>query len=295
MPYSKDISPLAPPSAQHLGPLARSPRRPFSSGPGRRPGFTIIELMVVIAIIAILIALLLPALRQVREVARQTICASNQRQLLVAAGVYANENREHWPHQRADAESYATGEMHWLSPRAATEALHRPNWVHHLMQTMDITDGTHEVFACPSVTTISANNNFAATDSERITYRFNGLLTHFGGQYIREPGSMTAVHDGPSLTNLSATRPLWAFTSPPASLDETGWSGWMRFDSGTLIPVPHAGGEAKNLGFMDGHVDLRGVQEITSRDFGLLIGGQDKQEPAALGYPNPLRIGTPIQ
>jgi len=53
--------------------------------------FTLIELLVVIAIIAILAALLLPALRQARERAEIVACQSHQRQLAIAALVYADD------------------------------------------------------------------------------------------------------------------------------------------------------------------------------------------------------------
>ena len=50
----------------------------------RQKGFTLIELLVVIAIIAILAAILFPVFARAREKARQSTCASNQRQISAA-------------------------------------------------------------------------------------------------------------------------------------------------------------------------------------------------------------------
>ena len=59
----------------------------------RRQGFTLVELLVVVAIIALLVALLLPALGKAKAVARAAVCANHQRQVGVAQHAYAAENR----------------------------------------------------------------------------------------------------------------------------------------------------------------------------------------------------------
>lgn len=59
-----------------------------------RRAFTLIELLVVVALIAVLIGTLLPALARSRESARVAGCASNQRQLITAWNLYANEHAE---------------------------------------------------------------------------------------------------------------------------------------------------------------------------------------------------------
>lgn len=58
----------------------------------KRKGFTLIELLVVISIIAMLMAIMMPALGRVREMAKSTGCKANVRSLNTALGVYITDN-----------------------------------------------------------------------------------------------------------------------------------------------------------------------------------------------------------
>jgi prepilin-type N-terminal cleavage/methylation domain-containing protein len=72
----------------------------------QRPGFSLVELMVVIAIVAVLVALLLPSLQKAKELAEKTSCLSERRQLGLALFAFAADHSNRVPRQ---IDNYHTG------------------------------------------------------------------------------------------------------------------------------------------------------------------------------------------
>jgi prepilin-type N-terminal cleavage/methylation domain-containing protein/prepilin-type processing-associated H-X9-DG protein len=77
--------------------------------PGHRAGFTLVELLVVIGIIAVLIGILMPALIAARKAANTTQCGSNMRQIGMAMRLYLDQNKGKFP-------AYHTNGGIWRDP-----------------------------------------------------------------------------------------------------------------------------------------------------------------------------------
>ncbi|MGF1632785.1 MAG: type II secretion system protein [Phycisphaerae bacterium] len=89
--------------------------------PRIRPGFTLVELLVVIGIIALLVSILLPVLGKAQNAARITTCLSNVKQVNAAVAGYLVENRQVF----ADAE-YSNGGDSPLSPAYKGQPAYTP-------------------------------------------------------------------------------------------------------------------------------------------------------------------------
>lgn len=81
-------------------------------------GFTIVELLVVVAILAVLLAVVMPSLSSAKELARRAVCASHQHSLNLAFNEYTSENRNKLPQH-----AQYGGNWLWDLPRRTLDAL----------------------------------------------------------------------------------------------------------------------------------------------------------------------------
>jgi prepilin-type N-terminal cleavage/methylation domain-containing protein len=110
-------------------------------------GFTLVELLVVIGIIALLVAILMPALSRAREQAIRTQCGSNIRQWGIAFQMYANANKGYFPYNgRAIAGCPVPGvHMSWNS------SIMQQFWEEYLLKNRNLGDRDREnILFCPT-------------------------------------------------------------------------------------------------------------------------------------------------
>jgi len=232
-------------------------------------GFTLVELLIVIAIIAVLAALLLPALARGKAAAQSAACKSNLRQLGLALNMYVNDY-DKYPGNGAIYYGGlfigigGTG-MNWLKPYLGV----RYDPVNWLMSTNNIgISGEYipqaPVFICPAETppqptplglptpyygynelgTVwkestdrpSQGLGYTVQGFDVDAFGLTGLRRYVKPGNIKNPSDLIAIADGDSWLS-----PLYPYTMLPA------------VHAGTLY-LPHS--HRANVTFCDGHVEV---------------------------------------
>ena len=128
-----------------------------------RAGFSLIELLVVVAIIAILAALLFPAVSRAVERGRQTRCQSNLHQMHVALMGYASDNAGFFPVGWTDAaKTYKTDKVPLVQA----------------ITTRYLPAGSYEVAFCPGDKTLKPSRDFPLGKLSYYYMHVSGLTPH---------------------------------------------------------------------------------------------------------------------
>jgi len=240
----------------------------------RKKGFTLVELLVVIGIIAVLISMLLPALNKVRQAAWRVACQSQMKQIAMGMLMYANANQQSLPSGFARA---VTGfnqvdvynvDDNWawlIAPYLSTSYGTQSN----------ASDGMVQLFTCPGYYAAGGaqSADFIVQRTYLLSEQWDSMYSMDGARpypwYGVDGLRLTRVKRAPEKALLFD---IYWFNRPAnVTLYRNTFTGWCQYydnlfpllKPGVVTPynylnkAPHTSGDSygANVAFVDGHVD----------------------------------------